>query len=629
MKKLFPPDYFLIIVLSILSFNANAQSFQWVRNQTHNIQFNPDLTSFLNETDASGNSVIAGIYNYKLSYGNYYGDVSVKKYDPTGNLLFTKILSGKIIVESMQTDQSGNIYLSGSFMDTLKIDSVNFIFNTGSGLNLNIFLIKLSPDGAFIWKKNISVLYPSLNILDVIKIKGNYLFAGLLNFNQGLIKKFDLDGNELTSIQEINIRGISGIDADAQGHIYSAGACGNGTITLGGQIFTAPFNYNFYIAKYNSSGSCLWARFVEDITFQRIDIECDNSDNLYVSGDLNGSFMFGSIQAQGRQWVYDFFLTKLNSSGTFLWLREVPASATITGDAGRAKVNSIAVDALNNVWLTGFLRGTVNWGNNIITTSSGYRNILILKYAPDGSILLGKRAGGNSNSRSDDVSIDNSGNLFLSGNFSIAADFDTISVAGSGNVNSFLTKFSYIQPAGHIELKIIMEGFYDNASDNMRMEDTVRIYLRNSFSPYLIIDSSKSIIDRISFTGSFPISTASSGNYFLQIKHRNSIETWSSAAVNYIQGGSTGYDFTSSSSSAFGSNLRHVNSIPERYACYSGDADQDGNVNLSDLILINNDASVFASGYLNSDITGDSDTDLSDVIITYNNSKKFVSVIRP
>ena len=62
---------------------------------------------------------------------------------------------------------------------------------------------------------------------------------------------------------------------------------------------------------------------------------------------------------------------------------------------------------------------------------------------------------------------------------------------------------------------------------------------------------------------------------------------------------------------------------------YSGDADQDGIVNLNDLILINNDASQFVTGYVNSDINGDGSSDLTDLIITFNNSKKFVSVIRP
>jgi len=624
-----PPKHMLIILISIITLSANAQNFQWVRNQTHSIQFNPDLTSFLSETDASGNSLLAGIFNYKLSFGNYYGDVSVRKYDPQGNLIFVKILYGKIIIGGMQTDQAGNIYLSGSFMDTLIIDTLNIILNTGSGLNTNNYMIKLSPDGDFVWKKNINVSYPSISTLDRIKIKGNYMYAGLLNFDQGLIKKFDLNGNELMSITQSRVRNISSIDVDAEGNIYSGGACGNGNILFGDLNFNAPHFYNVYIGKYNSAGNCQWARFVEDITFQNIDIACDNSDNIYVSGDLNGSFLFGSIQAQGRQWIYDFFLTKLNSSGNFLWLKEVPASATITGDAGKADVNSIVVDAANNVWLTGFLRGTVNWGAGIVTSSGGYRDMLMLKYDPEGNILLGKRAGGTSINRIDDVSMDYSGNLFLSGNFSIAALFDTISVTGSGKVNSFLAKLSSGLSIGQIDLKMIIEGFYDSSSDNMRAEDTVRIYLRNSFPPYLVNDSSKALIDPDTFTGTFQILNAPAGNYMIQTKHRNSIETWSSSEVSFVPGSTINYDFTSMETSAYGNNLLHINLSPDRYAVYSGDADQDGIVNLNDLILINNDASQFVTGYVSSDINGDGNSDLTDLIITFNNSRKYVSVIRP
>ena len=132
-----PPKHMLIILISIITLSANAQNFQWVRNQTHSIQFNPDLTSFLSETDATGNSLLAGIFNYRLSFGNYYGDVSVRKYDPQGNLIFVKILYGKIIIGGMQTDKAGNIYLSGSFMDTLIIDTLNIILILNSQFSIH------------------------------------------------------------------------------------------------------------------------------------------------------------------------------------------------------------------------------------------------------------------------------------------------------------------------------------------------------------------------------------------------------------------------------------------------------------------------------------------------------------
>ena len=78
MKYSKPPRHLLFILFIIFSVSANAQNFQWVRNQTHSFSFNPDLTSFQSETDPAGNSLLAGNYNFKLSYGNFYGDIFLK-----------------------------------------------------------------------------------------------------------------------------------------------------------------------------------------------------------------------------------------------------------------------------------------------------------------------------------------------------------------------------------------------------------------------------------------------------------------------------------------------------------------------------------------------------------------------
>jgi len=210
--------------------------------------------------------------------------------------------------------------------------------------------------------------------------------------------------------------------------------------------------------KYNSAGVCQWARFVQDLTFKHVDIECDHQGNLIASGDLFWSFMFGTIQSQGPQWIHDFFITKIDASGNFLWLKEVPQTATITGDAGKADINGIAVDLQNNIYFCGFLRKTIDWGNNIITTAPGFSpDVLLLKLNSNGKIIYGKTAGGNSSDRADCISLDNAGNVFISGNFASTASFDTVSVTGTGNLNSFLAKMSSCLTSGSVNLSLIME----------------------------------------------------------------------------------------------------------------------------------------------------------------------------
>ena len=62
---------------------------------------------------------------------------------------------------------------------------------------------------------------------------------------------------------------------------------------------------------------------------------------------------------------------------------------------------------------------------------------------------------------------------------------------------------------------------------------------------------------------------------------------------------------------------------------YSGDVNKNGFIDLTDLILIQNDASEFLSGYVIADINGDMSVDLQDELISYNNSIKFISELRP
>jgi hypothetical protein len=179
-------------------------------------------------------------------------------------------------------------------------------------------------------------------------------------------------------------------------------------------------------------------------------------------------------------------------------------------------------------------------------------------------------------------------------------------------------------------IKLAIEGFYNSGSDGMNISDTVRIYLRNNSSPYGIVDSAKSVIDAATLTGSFLFSNAPAGTYYLQVKGRNCIETWSKAGGEIYNPGSVlNYDFTSLITQAFGSNMTQVDNSPVRFAYFSGDVNQDGTVDATDVSTIDNDASNFVSGYVVTDLTGDDFVDGTDFAIADNNAANFVGVITP
>ncbi len=175
----------------------------------------------------------------------------------------------------------------------------------------------------------------------------------------------------------------------------------------------------------------------------------------------------------------------------------------------------------------------------------------------------------------------------------------------------------------HLNLTMFIQGFYNEASNTMT-GDTVTISLRNTTSPYEIVESSRSYVSS-SGVGAFEFNYAIKSSYYVQIKHRNSLETWSSSGVNFSSS-VEGYNFTTSQSHAFGNNLILSGN---KYCIYNGDCNQDGTIDVSDLGIIDNDIFYFANGYIPTDLNGDGLTDASDAQIAENNAYNFITAITP
>ena len=206
--------------------------------------------------------------------------------------------------------------------------------------------------------------------------------------------------------------------------------------------------------------------------------------------------------------------------------------------------------------------------------------------------------------------------------------------SNGGTVNTVLNQvtqdnigsFARFTAGSSLGISLIMEGFYNPSTNNLNMSDTVRAYLRNTSSPYAVVDSAKGILDSLTFRSAFQFSNASSGNYYIEIKHRNSIETWSKNGVMYVQDSIVNYDFTFAAAQAYENNQVLKGT---KYCLYSGDVNQDGSVNGLDLGLIDNDVSNFVTGYVNTDVNGDRAVNALDLGITDNNAFNFVSKVTP
>ena len=173
-----------------------------------------------------------------------------------------------------------------------------------------------------------------------------------------------------------------------------------------------------------------------------------------------------------------------------------------------------------------------------------------------------------------------------------------------------------------IALTLLVEGFYDGIS---MIPDTVKVEIRNSSSPYSLKDQQFVTLDNLGQGSGVSLVLENLTPYLIVVKHRNSIETWSASPVLFSFG-YLNYNFTTDAAKAFGDNMKLKGS---KWTIFSGDVNQDGLVDLSDVSLTDIDNLNFATGYTATDVNGDNLVDLSDLSIVDINNLNFVSKVTP
>jgi len=175
----------------------------------------------------------------------------------------------------------------------------------------------------------------------------------------------------------------------------------------------------------------------------------------------------------------------------------------------------------------------------------------------------------------------------------------------------------------NVNLTVIPEGFYDETNNRLNMKDSVKVYLRENTAPYAIVDSASGILDSLTFTAPLIFNKAISGNYYIVVKHRNSLETWSkTGGTSYTVATNINYNFTTAIDQSYGSNMILKNG---KWCVYSGDIDRDGFINGNDFTIYS--AQFSGTGYLGADLNGDMNVNGNDFTIYSNNFGR--SIMRP
>lgn len=225
----------------------------------------------------------------------------------------------------------------------------------------------------------------------------------------------------------------TGVAVDHQNNVIVVGNF-VGSADFGGGVLKSAGSNDVFIAKYSADGTFQWAkRFGSTYEDWVGSVAIDKSNDILIAGYFTGNTNFGGlgINNQGGQ---DVFVAKYGPDGVHLW-------STGFGDTGNEEAIAVAVDASDNVIVSGTFDNSVNFGGTKLTTN-GSTDTFLLKLTPAGAHSWSSGYGGSMTDQPAGLAVDASGNIFLSATFTGMSSFGGTAQNSSGGSDVMLAKYS-------------------------------------------------------------------------------------------------------------------------------------------------------------------------------------------
>ncbi|HEU4716633.1 MAG TPA: gliding motility-associated C-terminal domain-containing protein [Bacteroidia bacterium] len=189
----------------------------------------------------------------------------------------------------------------------------------------------------------------------------------------------------------------------------------------------------FLLSGISMSAQTFWMQHAGSATIDEgMDVAVDGSGNTFSTGYFTSTATFGSSSLSSSG-VDDIYLARLGTNGLYQWIQKA-------GGTGSDRALSVKADAAGNSYITGFFHGTATFGSQSVT-AAGAQDVFIAKYDPSGTCLWVKSGGGANADIGNGITVDNSGNVIVTGEFAGTATFGSFSLTSmNGSTDVFTTK---------------------------------------------------------------------------------------------------------------------------------------------------------------------------------------------
>jgi hypothetical protein len=375
----------LILVLSFVFLQAlYAQNFEWATQAGGWSVTNKGLYI---KSDSKQKVYVMGQYYHYLD--SYPSGAFSSKFNSDGSVGFIATTSDyNYSYRVLGQDSSGNYYVYGYFGGySLTMGNVTVKNPSGNGGSFIAKFSSLDEElSNCIWADFLSK-YPSMAYC--IDNAGNVYLT-----RDAMLYKYGTNGSFLWS-RSTGDRGGGNIVIDKAGNINITGELGNGEITIGTGPNSVIFNSVplHFIAQFDSLGNIKWAQQVPVGGVKGIDTDSDNNIYVIASGQTGIS------------------LYKYNINGDTIWYK----------NAKGGRVNDIAIDIKNNIFITGTISSNATFDDIIVTNLSYTNNMFVAKYNTEGEVQWVANAealevtAGRSHSFGNSICADDNGNVWVTG----------------------------------------------------------------------------------------------------------------------------------------------------------------------------------------------------------------------
>lgn len=358
-----------------------------------------DVTINTMDIDAAGNIYVSGTFNNTVDLNPGSGqafytpvnpgseDAYLAKYSKQGIFQWARqfVSSGYTRPSSMLVDQSGNLFVAGTFKGTCDFDPGSGTQNVNA-LDEDIFVLKLNSSG---------------NYINAIRIG--------------------------TSVPIASLQEVSSIDRDAAGNIYISGRFeGNVDFdpSAGSQFIASIGQNDFYLARYTNALQLSWV-YGFGSSNQEGNLEHKILGNeLWLTGDFEGSLdldLKSGQQLVNSNGAKDVFFARYSLSANFEFAESFGGSGNDV---------AISLDAYNHdsILIAGQFEGSVDFNPSstasFLLSASSSKCLFFASYNSNGNLNAASKITGNNDVSANKIRSDQEGNIYVGGQLKGSANFD-------------------------------------------------------------------------------------------------------------------------------------------------------------------------------------------------------------